>query len=716
LTTDLHCDQKAITKKQYIYRCNNFKNQQTNPHNPLLKTMKINPKHLKLPLIAASALLLHACNKKEEPMLSGIILKNMDTLVKPGDNFEAYVNGTWIKNNKIPDDKSTYGAGDIIYDKSLEDVRKIIEDAAKTKAADGTNEQKIGDFYASYMDSKGRDAKGVAPIQEDLKKIDAISSYTDLAAALGQCNAEGRLAPFTVSVQQDSKQPDQYILATWQDGIGLPEKEYYTLQDPKSKELRQLYVKHIENMLQLGGVANPAENAAKIMALETALASAHMRKEDTRNMALLYNKYAMADLKKLAPDFDWAVYMKNAGIQNEKNIIVSQVDYQKSLNAIIKNTPIDSWKAYLKWGVIHGSATKLNTALDQENFSFYGKKLYGVPQQREQWRRAVSVVGDNLGEVVGKEYVAKHFPPEAKERMVTMVKNLLKAYEESIKKLDWMSEATKKQALEKIHKFNPKIGYPDKWRDYSKLKVNKGDLYGNMKRSFEFEYNRNIDKLGKPVDKGEWGMTPQTVNAYYNPNLNEIVFPAAILQPPYFDLNVDDAVNYGGIGGVIGHEIGHGFDDQGATFDGNGMMRDWWTAGDLAAFKQKTGNLVDQYNGFKVFSDLNVNGAFTLGENIGDLGGLSIALKAYEMSLNGKKAPVIDGFTGEQRVLLGWAQVWLNKDREESLRTQVASDPHSPSKFRINGVVRNIPEFYKAFNVKPTDSLYLAPEKRVKIW
>lgn len=649
-------------------------------------------------------------------MSSGILLKNMDTLVKPGDNFEAYVNGTWIKNNKIPADKSSYGASDFIYDKSLEDVKKIIEDAAKSKAADGTDKQKIGDFYASYMDAKGRDAKGVAPIQAELKKIDAIANYTDLATALGQCNRMGRLSPFSVSVGQDSKSPNDYILTTWQDGIGLPEKEYYTLDDAKSKELRQAYVKHIENMLQLAGIANPADGAAKIMALETTLAVAHMKKEDTRNTALLYNKFATADLKKLAPDFDWDAYMKSAGMQNEKNIIVSQVAYQKALNAIVKNTPIDTWKAYLKWGIIHGSATKLSSNIDKENFAFYGKILYGVPQQREQWRRAVGVVGDNLGEVVGKEYVKKHFPPEAKERMVAMVKNILKAYEESIKKLDWMSAETKKQALEKIHKFNPKIGYPDQWRDYSKLKISKDDLYGNMQRATAFEYNRNIEKLGKPVDKGEWAMTPQTVNAYYNPNLNEIVFPAAILQPPFFNLNVDDAVNYGGIGGVIGHEIGHGFDDQGATFDGDGLMRDWWTASDLTAFKQRTANLVEQYNGFKVFPDLNINGAFTLGENIGDLGGLTIALKAYQMSLAGKKSPVLDGFTGEQRVFLGWAQVWLNKDREETLRSQVAADPHSPSKFRVNGVVRNIPEFYKAFNVKPTDSLYIAPEKRVKIW
>ena len=680
--------------------------------------MTINRKCLQVSLLAASVFALHSCGKsdKDQPMQSGIIKKNMDTLVKPGDNFEAYVNGTWLKNTPIPADKSAFGASDMIYDKSQEDVKAIIEAAAKSNAADGSNEQKIGDFYGSYMNQKDRDAKGISPLQPAFKAIDAIANYSDLAAFFGRCNRENNLAPFGISVQQDFKAPTQSILMTWQGGIGLPEKEYYSLTDAKSKEIRDLYLKHVTNMLTLGQVADPAGSAAKIVALETQLAAAHMKKEDTRNTAALYNKYATTDLKQLMPDFDWTAYLTKAGMQNEKHIVVSQIAYTKALNNIIKNTPLDVWKMYLKWSTIHGAATSLTGAIDQENFSFFGKTLYGAQQQRPQWRRAVESVNSNLGEIVGKEYVAKHFPPEAKQRMTTLVQNLLKAYAESIKKLDWMSPETKKQALEKIKKFNPKIGYPNKWRDYSSLKVAKNDLYGNMERATEFEYQRNLDKLGKPVDKDEWGMNPQTVNAYYNPSLNEIVFPAAILQPPFFDLNAEDAVNYGGIGAVIGHEIGHGFDDQGATFDGDGVMRDWWTAKDLTAFKQRTAALVDQYNSFKVFPDLNVNGQFTLGENIGDLGGLSIAIKAYKMSLNGKKSPVLDGFTGEQRVFLGWGQVWLNKDREEALRNQVASDPHSPSKFRVNGTIRNVPEFYEAFNVKPGDSLYLAPDKRVKIW
>lgn len=671
-------------------------------------------KNIKLSLLAV-AILMASCAKKEE-LTSGINKKNMDTKVKPGDNFAAYVNGAWLKTMKIPADKASYGAFDKLYDQSQKDVKAIIEAAAKSNAADGSDEQKIGDYYASFMDRKGRNAKGIKPMEAEMKSIDAIANYDDLASFFGTANRTGIAIPFNISVYTDFKDPTKYILITWQGGLGLPEREYYTSTDAKMTEIRQKYLAHVEKMLTLGGVANPAESAGKIMALETSFASNHMKKEETRDMMKLYNKYATADLKTLMPDFNWTAMLTKASVEKEKSIVVTQVNYMKSLNNIIKSTPIDTWKTYLKWGLINKSASILTTELDNQNFDFYSKTLSGTEKPEEDWKRAVNTVNGGLGEVVGKVYVEKHFSPEAKERMVTMVKNLLKAYAESIKKLDWMSEATKKEALKKVDKFMIKIGYPDKWRDYSALKIDKADLYGNAQRSVEFEYKRNLDKLGKPVDRAEWGMTPQTVNAYYNPSLNEIVFPAAILQPPFFDLNADDAVNYGAIGAVIGHEIGHGFDDQGATFDGDGVLKNWWTDKDLAAFKTKTGALVAQYSSFKAFPDLNVNGEFTLGENIGDLGGLSIAIKAYKESLGGKEAPVMDGFTGMQRVFLGWGQVWGEKTRDEALRSQIARDPHSPAKFRINGVVRNVPEFYEAFNIKPTDSLYLAPEKRVKIW
>lgn len=676
------------------------------------------PNYLSVPMLLASALILNSCGKHEndKPLQSGVILKNMDTLVKPGDNFDAYVNGTWIKNAKIPADKSATGSFDAIYDKSQDDLKAIIEESSKGKFEDGSNEQKIGDFYNSYLNQKDRDTKGVSPLQPEFAKIDAISNYNQLAAFFGEANRKGYEIPFSFSVGQDYKEPNKNVVQTWQGGLALPEREYYLLQDAKSKDTRSKYLVHLTNMMKLANLPNPDVKANEILALETTLAKSQMSKEETRNIAASYNKVETSALKTLMPDFDWAAMMKEAGVDKEKTIIVSQLAYTKALNDIIKSTPLDTWKTYLKWMALHKKATILSSAIDKENFSFYGKTLYGMPEQRTQTKRAVTTVDGNLGEIIGKEYVKRHFPPEAKERMVALVKNLLKAYEESIKKLDWMSPETKKQALEKIAKFNPKIGYPDKWIDYSKLKIVKNDLYGNVARSGEFQYNRQIDKLGKPVDRTEWIMTPQTVNAYYNPNLNEIVFPAAILQPPFFDLNVDDAINYGGIGAVVGHEIGHGFDDQGATFDGDGVMRDWWTPKDLEAFKQKTGALADQYSGFKAFPDLSLNGPYTLGENIGDLGGLTIALKAYQMNLNGKKSPVMDGFSGEQRVFLGWAQVWLDKSREEAVRSQIASDSHSPAHFRINGIVRNIPEFYEAFKVKPGDSLYLAPEKRVKIW
>jgi putative endopeptidase len=672
----------------------------------------------KIGIIAAGvSLMALSCKKDDAPLKSGVALQNMDTLVKPGNDFDAYVNGQWLKKNQIPADKSSFGNFDILDDKSQEDVKAIIEESAKGHFDEGSNQQKIGDFYEAYIDMKARNAKGIAPLKEEFASIDSIADYNGLAAYFGKANREGSMAPFSVGVSEDLDDPTKYTLMTWQGGIGLPDREYYSLQDAKSKEIREKYVAHIAKMLELAGLPDGPASASKIMALETAIAAQHMKKEDTRNIAALNNKYAIADLNKLMPGFNWDAMLKAAGIPaSEKSITVTQVAYMKAADNLIKSTPIDTWKTYLKWAAVDASASSLNDALDKENFEFFGKVINGTTQQRPIWRRAVSAVNGNLGEIVGEVYVKKHFSPEAKERMEKLVKNLLKAYDASIRELTWMTPDTKKQALDKLSKIMLKIGYPDKWRDYSKLKVVKGDLFGNMRRAEEFEYNRQLNKLGKPVDRAEWGMTPQTVNAYYNPSLNEIVFPAAILQPPFFDMEADDAVNYGAIGAVIGHEIGHGFDDQGSTFDGNGVLRNWWTPQDAAAFKQRTGALVAQYSSFKAFPDLNLNGAFTLGENIGDLGGLTIAVRAYKMSLNGKPAPKMDGFSGLQRLFIGFAQAFEEKTRPEALRSQIANDPHSPAHFRVNGTVRNVPEFYEAFNVKPGDSLYLPPDQRVKIW
>lgn len=671
-----------------------------------------------IPLVAGSLLALaafHSVRGTGEPK-SGIITENIDKQVLPGNNFMQYVNGSWIKKTEIPSDKPSVGVGSMVSDKAQEDVKEIIEKASSGKFADGSDEQKIGDLYGSYMNMTARDAIGLKPLAADLKKIDALKNYKELAAYFAYAGKVGNMAPFGIAVTEDFKDPKRYMLLTWQGGLGLPDREYYFTKDDKSAEIRTKYVAHIEKMLTLAGIAGAKPKAAEIMALETSLASKQMKKEETRNMAGLYNKYAVSQLNTLMPDFDWTAMLTEAGVKSPDSVVVAQVAYTKDLNAIIKETGLDTWKTYLKWSLVNGSAGALNTALDEENFAFNGTILNGIPKQRPQWRRAVGAVNGSLGEMVGKLYVEKHFSPAAKARMLELVGNLLKAYETSISGLDWMSPETKKEALKKISKFTPKIGYPDKWRDYSSLKIVKNDLYGNLTRSTAFEYNRMMSKLGKPVDRTEWGMTPQTVNAYYNPPLNEIVFPAAILQPPFFDMDADDAVNYGGIGAVIGHEIGHGFDDQGSTFDGDGVMKNWWTKNDLDEFKKRTGALVAQYSSFKPFTDLSLNGEYTLGENIGDLGGLTIALKAYHASLKGKTAPVLDGFNGDQRVFIGWGQVWLNKSRDQAVRKQIATDPHSPATFRVNGVVRNIPEFYTAFNVKPGDSLYLAPEKRVKIW
>ena len=648
-------------------------------------------------------------------MTSGLHLENMDTLVNPGNDFMAFVNGNWIKNTEIHSDKSSYGAAYMVYEDSQENVRKIIEESSEGTFPEGSDEQKVGDLYKSYMDMDKRNELGVAPLQEEFAKVDNISSYEDLATYFAYASKVGFSAPLSIFIYQDFKSPDVITVYTEQSGLGLPDREYYLKQDERSKEIRTKYVEHIENMFDLVGLEDGDKSAQTIMNLETRLAEKHLEKEKVRDLVSLYNMFPVDTLNNIMPEFSWDAFLNEAGLSEQEKLGVLMLDYHKALDGIITSTDLDTWKTYLKWGVIHANGSRLNEAVDNENFAFYAKELYGVPEQRPRWRRGVSVVNSNLGEVVGKVYVKKHFPPEAKERMETLVGNLLEAYDESIRELDWMSEATKKEALDKLSKFTAKIGYPNKWKEYDVV-IKSDDLYGNMKRAQLMEYQRDLDKLGKPVDREEWGLTPQTVNAYYRGTLNEIVFPAAILQPPFFNMDADDAVNYGAIGAIIGHEIGHGFDDKGSTFDGDGAMRNWWTDEDRKEFEDRTQELVTQFDAYEVLPGVNVNGEFTLGENIGDLGGLSIAMKAYKKSLKGGEAPVMDGFTGEQRVFIGYAQAFMNKSRDEALRVQINTDPHSPNDFRVNGVVRNVPEFYTAFNVQESDTLYLPAEERVKIW
>ncbi|WP_293761884.1 M13-type metalloendopeptidase [uncultured Paraglaciecola sp.] len=649
-------------------------------------------------------------------LVSGIIKQNMDLTIKPGDDFFTYVNGTWLANTEIPADKSNYGGFSIIRDEAQDDVMAIIRSSAKGDFVADSDEQKVGGLYSSYMDMEKRDALGVSPIKSEFARIASIKNHDELAVYFARASKYELATPFFIGQYVDLKNPETYMNHTWQAGLGLPDREYYFKKDDANQIIRNAYVKHIATMFNLVGLNNGESNADLVMKLESTLAQQHMKKEQTRDMVALYNKLSQTELAELMPNFNWTAFLQEAQLPALDGLVVTQLDYMKSLDGIIQTTSIDDWKVFLQWGLINASATRLTTELDQANFEFYSKVLNGVEQQLPQWRRAVRLVNNNVGEIIGKVYVKKHFPPEAKQRMLQMVDNLLKAYETSIKNLDWMTEETKIQALDKLSKFTPKIGYPDKWRDYSLLTVDENDLFGNLQRSSESQYQQMLEKQNGPVQKHEWNMNPQTVNAYYNPPMNEIVFPAAILQPPFFNMEAEDGVNYGGIGAVIGHEIGHGFDDAGSTFDGDGVLRDWWTDVDKTEFKARTAKLIAQYDSYEALEGLNVNGEFTLGENIGDLGGISIALKAYKLSLEGKDAPVLDEFTGTQRVFLGFGQVWLNKYRDEALRSQIETDPHSPSPFRANGSVRNVPEFYEAFEISENDILYLPPEERVKIW
>lgn len=653
------------------------------------------------------------------PLVSGIDTSHFDTSVRPQDDLFRHINGKWLDEFEIPADKSNYGSFTKLADQAREDVKAIIEEASQSNAEHGTDAQKVGDLYKSFMNVALLDEKGTTTLEPELAKIDAIKDLSNMSDYLAYAQMISD-APFYTYVYIDDKNPESYITQMGQSGLGLPARDNYLKDDEKSKELRQQYISHMATMFSLAGVAKDEggaeELANTVLAIETSLAKAQWAKEKLRDPVAMYNKKNTQELTELLPNIDWAKWQKTAVLEGFTDVLVAQPDYFAALNSMLVEVPLESWKTYFKWHLITNVAPYLNSALDQENFNFYRGILSGVKEQEPRWKRGVSTVNGSLGEVVGKIYVAKHFPPEAKQKMQALVENLRTAYGEGINELEWMGEETKIQALDKLAKFTPKIGYPDVWKDYSALQISADDLFGNMKRSTMVEVARNRSKLGKPIDKNEWGMTPQTVNAYYNPSLNEIVFPAAILQPPFFNLEADMAVNYGGIGAVIGHEMGHGFDDQGSQYNGDGKLVDWWTEGDRSEFSARAGKLIAQYDNFIVLGDLHVNGEFTQGENIGDLSGLTIAHKAYQVSKGGEPAPDIDGLTGNQRVFAGWAQVWARKYRDAELRRRIEGDPHSPSEFRTNGTVMNMPEFYQAFDVKEGDKMYADPELRVKIW
>jgi len=678
----------------------------------------------KLIIAAAIVAALAACSRQspEEASVdtaapvSGLNLEYMDTSVRPGDDFFRYVNGKWLDETEIPADKASYGGFVILADEAQDNLKVIIEEAANGDFEKGSDEQKVGDLYNAYLDMETRNAKGVEPLAAQFARIDKIASQEDLARYMADANRRRISMPIDIDQLADWNDSSKYSMLVTQGGLGLPDREYYLKDDDVSQSIRDAYVAHIAKMFELAGLPDGANAAQTIMALETRLAEQNMPKEEVRNRAKNYQTFARDQWTDVMPEFPWSAWLDAFGVPDLDSLVLYMTDYLSALDGILRDTDLDTWKTYLSWHVLNDAAGVLSEDLDNENFEFNGKILSGAEEQRPMWRRATVTVSRSLGEILGRVYVAKHFPPESKRRMEELVGNLIKAYEVSIRNLDWMSDATKEEALRKLSKFEPKIGYPDEWKDYSALDIEPDDLYGNLERAALVEHQREIDRHYGPVDRGEWGMTPQTVNAYYSPPLNQIVFPAAILQPPFFNPEADDAVNYGAIGAVIGHEIGHGFDDQGSTFDGDGALRNWWTDEDRAEFKKRTGALVAQYNEFRPFDDLAVNGEFTQGENIGDLGGITIGLLAYQLSLNGKEAPVIDGFTGVQRVFLGYGQIWRNKYRDELLRQLIATDPHSPTEYRANGAVRNVPEWYEAFDVKPGDALYLPPEERVKIW
>jgi len=650
---------------------------------------------------------------------SGIATQYIEPSVRAQDDFFEHLNGKWLKSVEIPADKSTWGAFHQLRDDTLPQLRAIIERTAADKnAAAGSEARKIGDFYASYMDEARLEQLGATPLKGEMNKIAALKSKAELPALFANLNRAGVTVPFTFFIHQDAKDSTKYVADLYQSGLGMPDRDYYLKQDDaKLADVRAKYQAHIEKMLALAGSKTAAADAKAILDLETQLAKVQWTKVENRDPIKTYNKVEFSKLAALAPGYDWNTWLKASGLQGKATyLIVSQPTYLKGFTDVLNSVPLATWKAYLQFQTVNSYANYLSKAFVDQRFSFNGTTLAGIPELEPRWKRGVSTLEASLGDAVGKLYVKDHFPAERKAHMEVLVKNLLAAYKDSIDTLDWMSPATKKEAQTKLAKFTPKIGYPNKWKEYTALTVKRDDLVGNVMRSRDVEYNRELNKLGKPIDRDEWGMTPQTVNAYYNPELNEIVFPAAILQPPFFDAKADDAVNYGGIGAVIGHEISHGFDDQGSQYDGDGNMRNWWTEEDGKRFGEKTKALINQYAAFSPLEGYNVNGELTLGENIGDNSGLAIAYKAYKISLKGKPAPVIDGLTGDQRFYMGWGQVWRTKMREPAQIAQIKTDPHSPAQYRANGTLKNQPGFYEAFKVKAGDKMYLAPKDRVIIW
>ncbi|MBT8041114.1 MAG: peptidase M13 [Xanthomonadales bacterium] len=651
------------------------------------------------------------------PLVSGIDMSGFDANTRPQDDFFDHVNGKWVAETEMPADRARWGTFDKLRENAQMDVRSLVEEVSAAESVEqGSATQKIRDFYNAYMDSEKPNELGIEAIRAELERIEAIDSRDDLFRAFAELGVFGVEGPMGAGIFSDMKDPNTNVVYIVESGITLPDRDYYLLDDEQFVEGRELYRRYVSRLFELAGFEGGDSKAEALFELEHQLAEAHWTKEANRNPVATYNPKTLDELQTLAPNYPWRVAMEAAGISERDFYIVRQPSFYEGASEIVAATPLETWKDYLAFQTIDAFANVLGDDFFQARFDFYDAGLSGLEEPEPKWKRAVNAVNGTMGELLGQLYVDKHFDESAKARMDELIANLVEAYRQSIIGLEWMSEETKQQALLKLSKFDPKVGYPKKWRDYSALEVTEGDLVANVKSAATFEYNRQVGKLDKPVDKSEWFMNPQTVNAYYNPVWNEIVFPAAILQPPFFNVEADDAVNYGGIGSVIGHEIGHGFDDQGRQFDGDGNLRDWWTDADAERFNERKNKLAAQYDGYEVIDGLTINGQFTSGENIGDLGGLGIAYKAYRLSLGGEEAPVIEGYTGDQRFFLGWAQVWRSKARDEEAKRLLTIDPHSPPKFRANGAAVNIDPFYEAFDVKEGDGMYLPPEERVKIW
>ena len=672
-------------------------------------------------ITATMAVALAATPVMSQDLYSGLDLDGIDNSVRPQDDIFQYMNGRWLIQTQIPGDKSNFGSFTALDDAARENIRRIIEEAAKKPTDE--NMTKVGAFYSSFMNEDLINAQGIAPLKPELDRINQLKTTEDLVRHLGYLNTIGLGGPFGFFVTTDAKDSSRYLAAVAQGGTTLPDRDYYLNDDEKYVAARKALHAYIVRLFELSELPHGEAAADAILKLQTQFAEIQWTRTELRNAEKRYNLYQVSKLSELTPTFPWSIYFKAAGTPDLTEINVMTPSFFSSMEQILAETPIETWKHFLRFELLDSTAPLLPAAFVDAHFELHDKTISGIPEQQPRWKRGVDATsgagaGDFgvLGEAVGQIYVQRHFKPEAKHRMDQLVANLLKTYETSIHELTWMTDATKAKALEKLHKITPKIGYPTEWRDYSTLEIKPDDLIGNMVRSAQFEHNRMINKLGKPVNRNEWGMTPQTVNAYYNPSKNEIVFPAAILQPPFFDAGAEDAVNYGGIGAVIGHEISHGFDDQGSKYDGDGNLENWWTDEDKAAFEKLTSALVAQYAGYQALPGKNVNGQLTLGENIADLSGMAIAYKAYLMSLGDKPGPDMDGFTSDQRFFLGWSQIWRRKYREEELVRRLVVDPHSPSSFRANGPVTNLDAFYKAFDVKEGDELFKPKSERIQIW